>query len=129
MARPACAGELVAGADAGGEHDDVGVEVVAVGEREPGDLAVGRGAHGARRGAGAHGEAEALDVAAQRRPPPSSSCTAIRRGANSTTVDVEAEEAQGVGRLEPEQATADDGTACGDRRPQSLIAARSSSVR
>ncbi len=45
---------------------------------------------------------------AQRRPPLSSTCTAIRRGANSTTWVCSAEVGERLGRFEAEQAAADD---------------------
>ena len=63
------------------------------------------------------------------RPPPSSSCTAISRGANSTTVVSQAEQAQGVGRLQAEQAAADHDAGAARRRPSARMASRSSIVR
>ena len=66
---PGVAAELVAGPDAGGEHDEVGVERRRRRRtRSPATRAVGVGAHLGGGGAGAHVEPERLDVAAQRPP-------------------------------------------------------------
>ena len=103
------AGELVAWPDAGREHDHVGVEVVALGERQAGDAAVGRRAHGGRGGAGADLEPERLDVAAQGAAAAVVELHGHQAGRELDDRRADPEQAQRVGGLQAEQPAADDG--------------------
>ena len=123
------AGELVARPDAGGEDDDVDVERArASGERQPGDR---RPSPSDRLGhrAGVDGEAELLDVPAQRRAAGVVDLHRHQPRRDLDDVGLEAELAQGVGRLEAEQPAADDGADASRVSAASRIASRSSMVR
>ena len=120
----AVAGQVVAGPDAGGEHDEVDVEVVGsspakVSAATPAavvgdDLAGGVARRGRRRRAprcGARSVAAAAVVELHRH----------EAGGELDDVGLEAEAAQGVGRLEAEQAAADDRAAGTSSRPAARL--------
>ena len=101
------AGQLVARADAGGEHDDVDVHRLAVGELHARDPAVATGAELRRRGGRADVHVELLDQASQRL---AAGAVDLQRHQPVGELDdggLGSQSGQGAGSLQPEQATTD----------------------
>ena len=106
---PAPAGQLVAGADAGGDDDHPDLEVAAAVEGHPLDLAVAEDR--LRRGADPHADPERLDLLDEQPRPRVVHLPRHQPGHELDDVGLEAEVVGGLGRLEPEQPPADDGGA------------------
>jgi hypothetical protein len=100
------AGELVAGPDACGEHDQVGVDGVGVLQGQPGDARVPQDPLG--QGPGVHGQAEGPDVAGQGGAAGLVDLHGHQPRGQLDHVGLQAELAQRVGGLEAEQPAADD---------------------
>lgn len=102
------AGELVAGADSGGEDDDLGDDGVGVLERERADPTVVTGGDLLGHHAGVHLHAELLDVAHQRGATGVVELHRHQPRSHLDDVGLQAQLHQRVGGLEAEQPAADD---------------------
>ncbi len=111
--QPAVPGELVAGADAGAEHDEVRGQFGAVGQLHAGDGAgvVGDDLLGAD--ARVDGEPHVLDGAQQRGAAAVVDLDGHQTGRELHDVGVQAEPLERAGRLQAEQPAADDGAGGG----------------
>ncbi len=102
------AGELVAGADPGGEDDEVGVDGGAVGEPHPADVAVLADDDLLGADAGVDRQPHRLDGAQQRRAAAVVDLDGHQARGELHDAGGEAETLEGAGRLQPEEPAADD---------------------
>ena len=111
--------ELIARADAGSEHDEIGVEFRPIGERQPDDFVGWPRAHRRCRGTGADVQAQRFDVSSQR---PAATVVELHRHQPRRELDDrcrQAEQAQCVRRFQTEQPASDDRGRTTSRRPLS----------
>jgi hypothetical protein len=112
--QPGGAGQLVARPDAGGEHDDVDVQLVEprgrpVGRDHPVHPAVAARGELRRRRPGVHADAQRADQPLQRLAATLVDLQRHQPRRELDDVGLHAQRGQRAGRLEPQQAAADDG--------------------
>ncbi len=106
--QPGVAGQLVAGADAGGEDDELRVDGRAVGEPHSADAAVLAGHHFLGADTGVDGEAHGLDGAQQGGAAALVDLDGHQARGELDDAGGEAEPLEGAGGLQPEESAADD---------------------